>query len=150
MSIANNCRFIGRISKNIEITPMNNGKNMAKISLAVQRDFKNASGEYDCDFISLVAFGTNADLLMKYAEKGDEIVVESNCRPRSYENKDGKTIFLIEFIVDSFKVLRRKTNQTTITETTQHTTTPAYIQPQVTLMEKYPNGIICADAELPF
>jgi len=157
MAITNSCRFIGRITKNLEATPLNSGKTMVKMSLAVQRDFKNAFGEYETDFISFVAFNSNADYLLKYAEKGDDIIIESTCRPRSYENKEGKTITVIEFLVDSVKIFKRKTgvNVSKTTESNPEITaldTYNTKEPSVSTMEKYPNGIICAEseAELPF
>lgn len=133
MSLSNNCRFIGRISKAIETHSMANGSTMAKISLAVQRDYKNAEGEYDTDFINLVAFSNNADFLLKYADKGDEILVDTTCRPRSYENTDGRKMYVVEFVIEGSKILRRanKTNNNSSTTNTAPTPAPQPIQPKL-------------------
>lgn len=148
MALTNSCRFLGRITKHIESSTINNGKTMAKVSIAVQRDYKNAMGEYDSDFVPLVAFGATADYLLKYAEKGDEIFVETNFRQRSYENAEGKKVFMTEFIIENSKILRKANKPTNETPTEKQPT--ANIVEQVPLIDKYPNGIIQADDDLPF
>lgn len=112
---------------------MANGSTMAKISLAVQRDYKNAEGEYDTDFINLVAFSSNADFLLKYADKGDEILVDTTCRPRSYENTDGRKMYVVEFVIEGSKILRRanKTNNNSSATNTAPTPAPQPTQPKL-------------------
>ena len=45
---------IGRLVKDPELRKTENGKNVANITLAVPRSYKNVNGEYDTDFISCV------------------------------------------------------------------------------------------------
>ena len=52
-----NCvQVIGRITADPEVKVSQSGKSILVFSLAVQRDYKNRSGEYDTDFFRCVAY----------------------------------------------------------------------------------------------
>lgn len=77
-------------------------------SLAVQRDYKNRSGEYDTDFFRCVAYQSSADYLGKYAKKGDMLAVSGALRQNTYENREGKKVSSVEISVSSVQILNRK------------------------------------------
>lgn len=86
----NNVCLTGRIARDIEIITFENGDRAANFSLAVQRNYKNRQGEYDCDFINCQARNGTADLLAKYFKKGDFCPISGELKTRKYE-KDGKS-----------------------------------------------------------
>ena len=51
-------------------------RKIAKITIAVPRNFKNADGEYDTDFIPVRLFGGVAENTMEYVGKGDLVGVK--------------------------------------------------------------------------
>lgn len=46
--------LVGRLTKEPEVTELENGKKVTNIVLAVPRSYKNEDGEYDTDFIDCV------------------------------------------------------------------------------------------------
>lgn len=104
-----NCvQVIGRITADPEVKVSQSGKSILIFSLAVQRDYKNRSGEYDTDFFRCVAYQSSADYLGKYAKKGDMLAVSGALRQNTYENRDGKKVSSVEISVSSVQILSRK------------------------------------------
>ena len=101
----NSVVLIGRLTRNIEIRYTSNEKAVGNFTLAVQRRFKNANGEYPVDFINCVVFGSQAETLHKYSKKGDSVGVEGSIQKRDYESKDGKKIYVTEVMVDKIYLL---------------------------------------------
>lgn len=64
-------------------------KPVAKFSIAVQRPYKNAQGERDCDFLDCVAFGKLADFALSRLQKGERIGVSGALRVSSYVDSQG-------------------------------------------------------------
>ena len=104
-----NCvQVIGRITADPEVKVSQSGKSILVFSLAVQRDYKNRSGEYDTDFFTCVAYQRSADYLGKYAKKGDMLAVAGALRQNTYENREGKKVSSVEISVSSVQILNRK------------------------------------------
>ena len=104
-----NCvQVIGRITADPEVKVSQSGKSILVFSLAVQRDYKNRSGEYDTDFFRCVAYQSSADYLGKYAKKGDMLAVVGALRQNTYENREGKKVSSVEISVSSVQILSRK------------------------------------------
>ena len=104
-----NCvQVIGRITADPEVKVSQSGKSILSFSLAVQRDYKNRSGEYDTDFFTCVAYQSSADYLGKYAKKGDMLAVAGALRQNTYENREGKKVSSVEISVSSVQILNRK------------------------------------------
>jgi len=62
---------------------------MAQFTLAVDRDFRNAEGEHEADFIQCVTWRTLAEQVGQYCAKGRLVAVEGRLQTRSYEAQDG-------------------------------------------------------------
>ncbi len=101
---------IGRLTKDTELTTTTNGVNVAKNTIAINRKFKNANGEYEADFINIVAWRNVADLLNKYVKKGDRIGVVGSVQTRNYEAADGTRRYVTEVVVDELEFLENKNN----------------------------------------
>ena len=95
--------LVGRIANDIDLhyTAGENAKANARFSVAVNRRFKNADGNYEADFIRCVAWDRNAEFISKWFHKGDMIVVEGNIRTGSFTNKDGQKVYTTDVYVDS-------------------------------------------------
>lgn len=99
MANLKNCvTLLGRISKDVSLSQGDNA--VARTSIAVQRNFKNKDGNYDADFIPIVAFGKQAEFLNEHFTKGDVIYVQGNIRTGSYTNKDGQKVYTTDVFVD--------------------------------------------------
>lgn len=93
----------GFISSDIKESDVNckDGTTMkkAKFSIACQRKGKNAGA----DFIFVTALGKNAENIIRFFSKGKGIIVDYHIQTGSYKDKDGKTIYTEDKIVDSFE-----------------------------------------------
>lgn len=98
--------LIGRLTRDIENRTTESGKVCGTFTLAVNRKFKNANGNYDADFINCVVWN-NAETLAKYTKKGDMLAVEGRLQNRSYES-DGIKKYITEVIVESFDFIATK------------------------------------------
>ena len=70
----NNLNFvslIGRLTHDNELRTNTNGKSFLSNSIAVQRSFKNANGDYDTDFINVAFSGKTAEFVNEHFHKGD-------------------------------------------------------------------------------
>ena len=65
----------GRLTKHPECKRTDSGKSYAQFSIAVNRSYVGKSGQKETDFINCVAWGTTAENLAKYQEKGSLILV---------------------------------------------------------------------------
>ena len=98
----------GRVTKDLELKTTTSGKSVATFTLAVNRDYKNADGNYDADFINCVAFGQQAETICKYVHKGDKFSVTGKLATRNYEKQDGSKVYVTEVNVDGFEFLESK------------------------------------------
>ncbi len=77
--------LIGRLTRDPELRYTNNGKAVARFTLAVDRPFKNQAGERETDFINVVVWGPQADNCSKYLSKGKLAAVDGRLEIRSFE-----------------------------------------------------------------
>lgn len=89
----------GRIASEIELKTTATDVSVCSFRLAVQRKFKNAEGNYEADFINIVAWRAQAEFISKYFDKGDPIELCGNIQTRNYE-KDGHKVYITEVVVD--------------------------------------------------
>lgn len=89
----------GRIAK-IESKSTQNGTALTQLTMAVDRDYKNANGEKETDFINCVAWNKTSEFLSKYFDKGDMLLITGEIRVRNYEGTDGKRKYVTEVFVN--------------------------------------------------
>lgn len=82
--------LIGNLTADPELTVLSSGVKTCRFSLAVNREYKNANGQYDTDFLNCQAWRSTAENLVKYMRKGIKIAVTGSIQVRTYDNKDGE------------------------------------------------------------
>lgn len=82
----NQAVLVGRISNDLE-RRNEEGNNSVNITLAVPRNFKNANGEYDTDFLKVQLFKTIAESTIEYCKKGDLVGVKGRIQSEDGEMK---------------------------------------------------------------
>lgn len=107
----NNVTLIGRLTKEIELKYTQSGKAVATFTLAVNRNFTNAQGEREADFILCTAWDKTAELLAKYTNKGSLVAVDGRIQTRNYENNQGQRVYVTEVIANNVQFLDSKNNQ---------------------------------------
>lgn len=96
---------VGRSVRDSEVRSTTTGKQVATFTLAVDRDFKNAQGEREADFIPCVVWGKLAEVCGKYVTKGKQIAVCGRIQTRTYDAQDGSKRYITEIIVSDLQLL---------------------------------------------
>ena len=100
--------LVGRLTKDPDLRYTSNGTATASFTVAVNRNFKNASGEREADFINCVAWRKAAETLSNFVKKGSQIAVDGRLQTRSYDNQQGQRVFVTELVVENFTFLDSK------------------------------------------
>lgn len=108
--------LIGRMAKDIEIRYTQNQKEVGSFDLAVNRNYKNANGEYDTDFFKCIAWGNLAKTIQTYTSKGSQIAIEGRVENRKYQANDGTNRYVTEVVVEGVHLIDFKKNETPMTE----------------------------------
>jgi len=91
----------GRLTRDPELRTTQSGVPVCSFTVAVDRRFKNASGEREADFIRCVAWRQTGEFISKYFRKGNKINVTGSIQTRSYDDKDGNRRDAVELVVDN-------------------------------------------------
>ena len=92
--------LIGRLTREPELKTTQSGVSVTSFSLAVQKRFKDANGEYGADFIDCVAWKNTADFVAKNFGKGKQIGVVGSIQTRTYQTQNGENRKVTEVVVD--------------------------------------------------
>ena len=96
----NQCNFIGRLTKDIDIKYTQNGKAYTRFNLAV-----NKFGKKDeADFFNCIAWDKLAEIMAQYLKKGRKIQVTCTAGNNNYE-KDGQKFYGIDFTVRNLEMI---------------------------------------------
>lgn len=106
--MTNRVVLIGRLTADPVIRTTQNGVSVASFNIAVDRKFKNQSGEKETDFIPIVAWRGLADNCGRYLSKGKMAAVDGRLQVRSYEDKDGNRRTIAEVIAETIEFLSPK------------------------------------------
>ncbi|WP_414049810.1 single-stranded DNA-binding protein [Macrococcus animalis] len=103
--------LVGRLTKEPEYKVTPSGVSVATFTLAINRNFTNAQGERQADFINCIVFRKQAENVNNYLNKGSLAGVEGRLQSRSYDNQEGRKVFVTEVICDSVQFLEPKNSQ---------------------------------------
>lgn len=106
----NNVVLVGRLTKNPDLRFTESGSAVASFTLAVNRNFTNASGNREADFINCVIWRKPAETLAEYTIKGSLIGITGRIQTRSYENQQGQRVYVTEVVCENFQLLEAKSN----------------------------------------
>lgn len=101
--------LLGRLTKDVEIRDAGNTK-VGRFTLAVNRNFKNAEGKYDADFINCIAFGKQAEFVEQYFHKGSQALVTGRIQTGKYTNKDGQNVYTTDVVISGIDFTESKNN----------------------------------------
>lgn len=108
----NRVTLIGNLGADPEIRTTPNGSKVAQFSLATSRQWNSASGEkqektewHKCVAWNAARGSGLADIIERYAKKGDKLYVEGRIEYRQYEDKDKQTRYVTEINVREILLL---------------------------------------------
>lgn len=93
--------LMGRLVSDPELRKTQGGTSVAAARIAVDRDYKDAGGERQADFIDIVAWRGTAEMLCKYFTKGRMLALEGRLQIRPWTDKDGRKRTAAEVVADS-------------------------------------------------
>ncbi|WEU69562.1 single-stranded DNA binding protein [Latilactobacillus phage TMW 1.1365 P3] len=77
--------------------------------MAVNRQYTNANGDREADFINCVIWRKSAENFANFTKKGSLVGVDGRLQTRNYENQQGQRVYVTEVIVDNFSLLESRT-----------------------------------------
>lgn len=104
----NNVVLVGRMTRSAELRYTPSNVAVATFTLAVNRTFKNESGEREADFINCVMWRQQAENLANWAKKGALIGITGRIQTRSYDNQQGQRVYVTEVVAEIFQLLESK------------------------------------------
>ncbi|MFT5878866.1 MAG: single-strand DNA-binding protein [Salibacteraceae bacterium] len=101
-TLKNKVQLIGRLGQNPEIVNLDDGKKLAKFSIATNESYKNAKGEKveNTQWHNVIAWGPTAGIIEKYVTKGQEIAIEGKLNNKKFDDKNGVTHYNTEIVVN--------------------------------------------------
>lgn len=100
--------LVGRLTKDPEIRYTADGAPVANITLAVSRNFRNAAGEIETDFVNCTVWRRTAENTANYCRKGSVVGVTGRIQTRSYENAERNRVYVTEVVADSVRFMSGK------------------------------------------
>jgi len=99
--------LIGNLTADPELRYTSSGTARTKFSIAVNRQYKNASGQLqeETTFVPIVTWGSQAENCANYLSKGRSVAVEGRLRIDSFENDQGERRKVIEVVASTVQFL---------------------------------------------
>ena len=88
----NQVTLMGNLTRDPELRQTPTGQNVCSFSLALNRSYKDSSGEWQeaTDYIDIVAWGPLAERVSQYLTKGRRCLVQGRLQSRSWEQEGQK------------------------------------------------------------
>jgi single-strand DNA-binding protein len=88
----NDVRLVGRLTRDPEVRYTAKGQAVARLDLAVNRRFKDATGEWreEATFVPITVWREMAERSRERLKKGSPVYVEGRLKSTSWETKDGQ------------------------------------------------------------
>ncbi|MDR0437106.1 MAG: single-stranded DNA-binding protein [Bacteroidales bacterium] len=98
MAGINKVILIGNLGKDPEVFTFENGNKKVSFSLATTESFKNKEGARvdRTEWHNIVLYRGLADVAVQYLKKGQTIYLEGSIRTRSYDNSEGRKVYVTE------------------------------------------------------
>jgi len=91
ISLRNNVTLIGNMGMNAEITDFENGRKIARFSMATDSNYKTTDGktEKNTEWHRVFAWGRMAEFIENFGDKGKQLAIHGRIVNRTYLNKEG-------------------------------------------------------------
>jgi single-strand DNA-binding protein len=109
-TLKNKVHLIGNLGFDPEVREIAKGRKVARLSVATNDSYRNASGEKvtDTQWHTVVAWGQTAEMVERLLRKGSPLVLEGRLVHRSYDAKDGTKRYITEVVMNNFQLLPGK------------------------------------------
>jgi single-strand DNA-binding protein len=102
----NQVTLMGNLTRDPELRQTPTGQNVTSFSLALNRSYKDQSGEWQeaTDYIDIVCWGPLAERVAQYLSKGRRCLVQGRLQSRSWE-QDGQKRSKVEVLANDVTFL---------------------------------------------
>ena len=100
--------LIGRLTAKPELRYTGSNLPYTRFSVAVNRNFTNAQGQREADFINIVVWRKQAENVCNFLNKGSLVAIEGRIQTGSYDAQDGTKRYTTEVVADSVQFLESK------------------------------------------
>ena len=110
MAGINKVILVGNLGKDPEVFTFENGNKKVSFSLATTESFKNKEGARvdRTEWHNIVLYRGLGDVAAQYLKKGQTIYLEGSIRTRSYDNSEGRKVYVTEIEGNSMTMLGGK------------------------------------------
>lgn len=106
----NQVTLLGNITNDLNVRYTPNGKAVLNFGLATNRRYRlQDSDEWkdDTTFHNIVMFGSQVEMFSQRSKKGTRVLVQGRLQTRSWQDKEGKTNYKTEIVVDRIILIDR-------------------------------------------
>lgn len=104
----NRVMLIGRLTAKPEIKYTGSNVPFVRFTIAVNRQFSNQDGNREADFINIIAWRKQAEVICNYFDKGNQIAIEGRLQTGSYDAQDGTKRYTTDVVLDTFHFIESK------------------------------------------
>ena len=100
MAGVNKVILLGNLGKDPEVRAIDNGRKVARFTLATTESYRNQQGERvdQTEWHNVVFWGPVTEVIEKYLKKGNQVYIEGKISNRSYDDKDGVKKYITEIV----------------------------------------------------
>lgn len=104
----NNSYISGNVGKDPEKRQTQSGVVVATYSVGVYRPNPKDKDKPLTDWFNIVAWGDQANQVLEHVKKGSKVLLTGKFQTRNYDDKDGKKVYVTEFMQDSLWLAPKK------------------------------------------
>ena len=106
----NKAMIIGNLGRDPEMRYTPNGQAVTQFTVAVNRNFRGADGEWqeETEWFRVVAWGATGERAAENLRKGNKVYVEGRIQTRQWEDQSGQKRYTTELIADRVSNLERR------------------------------------------
>ncbi|MCP5003296.1 MAG: single-stranded DNA-binding protein [Planctomycetes bacterium] len=103
----NQCNFIGRLGRDIEIKYSASGSVIANFSIACGDDYKDKQGlkVEQTNWVNVACFGKLGEICGKYLKKGSQVYISGKQVTRKWQDQSGNDRYSTEIVANEMQML---------------------------------------------
>ncbi len=113
MANFNKVILVGNLTRDPELRVTPQGMSICKLSLAVNRNYRNANGEdqEETTYVDVDAFGKPAEIISKYMGKGRALLVEGRLKTDSWTSQAGEKRSKLKVVLENFQFMGGRSDE---------------------------------------
>jgi single-strand DNA-binding protein len=99
--------LVGNLTRDVEVKYLQNSSAVANLGLAVNRRYKDASGEQrdETCFIDVTLFGRTAEVANQYLKRGSKVLIEGRLKFDQWTDQNGQKRSKHTVVAESMQML---------------------------------------------